>query len=111
MYSKPRKRLRTVYSEAQVRLLEATYEEQKYPESSKRRWLAAKTGIPIDRLQVWFQNRRARDRRLKDERIVKNMEKGRENMAYISQVSVLSSSTMLIVWYVNGHLLHVEEYL
>lgn len=58
-----RKRLRTIFTSQQVSLLEAAYNYSKYPDANMKRKLALKLDLPVDRVQVWFQNKRTRDQR------------------------------------------------
>ena len=47
----------------QVNLLEAAYNYSKYPNANIKKKLASKLDLPVDRVQVWFQNKRTRDHR------------------------------------------------
>jgi len=58
-----KKRIRTTPD--QLRLLEKTYEQEKIPSQSLREELAQKLGMTPRRVQVWFQNKRAKERRLR----------------------------------------------
>ncbi|XP_065060418.1 visual system homeobox 1-like [Rhopilema esculentum] len=60
-----RKRLRTIFTNEQVNLLEAAYSHNKYPDTNVKRKIAARLDLPVDRIQVWFQNKRTRDQKLR----------------------------------------------
>eukprot|EP01124_Arcella_intermedia_P023499 TRINITY_DN3747_c0_g2_i1.p1 TRINITY_DN3747_c0_g2~~TRINITY_DN3747_c0_g2_i1.p1 ORF type:complete len:252 (+),score=55.01 TRINITY_DN3747_c0_g2_i1:258-1013(+) len=58
-----KKRMRT--TPQQLRILEKTYEKEKIPSLTLREELAAQLGMTPRRVQVWFQNKRAKERRIK----------------------------------------------
>jgi len=61
--SDTKKRIRT--TPEQLRLLEKTYEQEKIPSQSLREELALKLVMTPRRVQVWFQNKRAKERRMR----------------------------------------------
>ncbi|NXW40936.1 NOBOX protein, partial [Nyctiprogne leucopyga] len=67
-----RKKSRTFYSAEQLEELEKMFEEDHYPDNEKRREIAAVVGVTPQRVMVWFQNRRAKWRKLEKLRVKGN---------------------------------------
>ncbi|XP_068432259.1 homeobox protein NOBOX isoform X2 [Clinocottus analis] len=60
----PKKKTRTLYSNDQLDHLEALFQEDHYPDAEKRKVIAASVGVTPQRIMVWFQNRRAKWRKV-----------------------------------------------
>ncbi|XP_075257157.1 uncharacterized protein LOC142349462 [Convolutriloba macropyga] len=58
------RRSRTTYTPWQLHQLESSFEENPYPDVGQRDYLAGLMGVSESRIQVWFQNRRAKRRKL-----------------------------------------------
>ncbi|XP_037548753.1 homeobox protein NOBOX [Nematolebias whitei] len=60
----PKKKTRTLYSTDQLEHLEALFQDDHYPDADKRKLIAASVGVTPQRIMVWFQNRRAKWRKV-----------------------------------------------
>lgn len=60
----PKKKPRTLYSTDQLEHLEALFQEDHYPDAEKRKVIAVSVGVTPQRIMVWFQNRRAKWRKV-----------------------------------------------
>ena len=76
------KRKRKNYTKEQLEILEAAYAKKKYPHIEERLKLEEITKLTEDRIQVWFQNRRAKDRKkLEAEQWQKNFDNPHQKLA------------------------------
>ncbi|XP_031677622.1 mix-type homeobox gene 1 [Oncorhynchus kisutch] len=70
------RRKRTSFTKEHVALLRVTFETDPYPGISLRESLSQNTGLPESRIQVWFQNRRARTMKYKGAKAVWQSDSG-----------------------------------
>ncbi|XP_071985736.1 homeobox protein NOBOX isoform X1 [Engystomops pustulosus] len=64
MAAPSRKKSRTLYNMDQLQELERLFMEDHYPDSEKRKEIAEIIGVTPQRIMVWFQNRRAKWRKI-----------------------------------------------
>jgi hypothetical protein len=73
---KRKRRHRTIFSEHQLNILEKTFNTQThYPDVALRDRLAAECQLKEERVEVWFKNRRAKDRKKNPDEAKKSSEK------------------------------------
>ena len=61
-----RRRIRTQFTDEQLAILERTFTHgSKFPSHGEIMRLVSKTGLPKDKITIWFQNRRAKEKREK----------------------------------------------
>ena len=83
-----RQKPRTVFTADQLKILEATFKDNNYPSASTRKEVAKRVNLPVDRVRVWFQNRRAKEKRLKEDRLALSLVKDRSSRQGVNNVSV-----------------------
>ncbi|XP_015764487.1 PREDICTED: homeobox protein Hox-D8-like [Acropora digitifera] len=70
---------RTVFTDLQLRILEKTFSDQKYLDTSSRAKLAQTLGLNETQVKTWFQNRRMKWK--KDKKLNKRMESREDGVA------------------------------
>ncbi|EPR79442.1 Homeobox domain protein [Spraguea lophii 42_110] len=72
-YHKPKsnKRPRTKLSENQISILEDCFNLNHHPNTDLKESIAMRVGIPMKNVQIWFQNRRAKDKNIKENAEIK----------------------------------------
>lgn len=61
------RRSRTIFNPEQLDVLEHHFGKYKYPDIKRRKIISEEIGLPEERVQIWFQNRRAKGKRQTDQ--------------------------------------------
>lgn len=79
-YNKPKtsKRKRTKLSAEQLSILEDSYRMNHHPSTEIKEAMALQIGIPVKNVQIWFQNRRAKDKSMKETMINESLKRQKE---------------------------------
>ncbi|WAQ98724.1 CAD-like protein [Mya arenaria] len=88
-HTRTRDKYRMVYSEQQRKGLERAYEQNKFISIKTKMKMAKELNLSDRQVKIWFQNRRAKERRQKN----KESEDYRENHIPPSEDSTLDSSS------------------
>ncbi|ELA47861.1 hypothetical protein VCUG_00703 [Vavraia culicis subsp. floridensis] len=86
-YNKPQtsKRKRTKLTEEQLGILEKSYRTNHHPPSETKESVAAKIGIPMKNVQIWFQNRRAKDKNIKEYIVAESKRRHEESYSTLNR--------------------------
>ena len=79
MASHSKRRQRTSYKKWQLEILDASFRINHYPDSATRSELVRKLKISMSNVQVWFKNRRQKQRRLQHPGVETKMAKRKED--------------------------------
>ncbi|KRH93793.1 putative Homeodomain-like, Homeodomain-related, Homeobox protein [Pseudoloma neurophilia] len=115
-YNKPKtsKRKRTKLTDEQLNILEESYKMNHHPSTEIKETMAIKIGIPVKNVQIWFQNRRAKDKSIK-ENIISESRKRREEYQFSAyQRHEMSGTAMndshMAGYYTDSHLNTQSDY-
>ncbi|GMR51065.1 hypothetical protein PMAYCL1PPCAC_21260, partial [Pristionchus mayeri] len=86
--SRRKRRYRTIFSEEQLAMLEHAFTTTQYPDVQTREQLAVGCNLKEERVEVWFKNRRAKERKRRKEE--KNGEKREEKSVERSDLELIS---------------------
>lgn len=79
-----------MFSSYQLTMLETTFQQSPYPDGYIRRSLANRLGLDVARVQVWFQNRRAKWRKKAAARVQQRHQQAMVDTELASPVDILS---------------------
>lgn len=81
-------RSRTYFTPEQVEQLEQAYETNPYPDQAEKEQIAMRTGLNENKVQVWFSNRRARQRKNLTNNTIYTAEVGKIEMFARIQIAI-----------------------
>ncbi|RVD93303.1 homeobox domain-containing protein [Tubulinosema ratisbonensis] len=76
------KRNRIKLTDDQKSALEAIFKENPHPTTETKELLEYKHMIPLKNIQIWFQNRRAKERSIEEEKEIMENKKSRKNIVF-----------------------------
>ncbi|XP_040217600.1 homeobox protein NOBOX [Rana temporaria] len=91
-----RKKSRTLYNIDQLQELEGLFMEDHYPDNEKRKEIAEIIGVTPQRIMVWFQNRRAKWRKVEKTSLKgpKNVNSSMTTLAHSENIGLGSTTSM-----------------
>ncbi|PAV66208.1 hypothetical protein WR25_11756 isoform A [Diploscapter pachys] len=84
---KRKRRHRPIFSEEQLQILEKTFLSTHYPDVSTREKLAIQCDLREERVEVWFKNRRAKERKQRKEVNGDDSKDGENKISSVSDAS------------------------
>ncbi|XP_047137410.1 uncharacterized protein LOC124813917 [Hydra vulgaris] len=60
---------RTIFTDDQMHILESAYRLDNHPNNKKKEIIANLCGLELERVKVWYQNRRAKEKRMKEDEL------------------------------------------
>ncbi|XP_057309469.1 uncharacterized protein LOC130647575 [Hydractinia symbiolongicarpus] len=64
-----RQKDRTVFTDEQMLILEAAYQKEKHPDPKRRELVAELCDLSIEKVRIWYQNRRAKEKRVEEDEL------------------------------------------
>lgn len=64
-----RQKDRTVFTDEQMLILEAAYQKEKHPDPKRRELVAELCDLSVERVRIWYQNRRAKEKRVEEDEL------------------------------------------
>ncbi|OAF69035.1 hypothetical protein A3Q56_03242 [Intoshia linei] len=79
----PITRRRTAFTEQQITILEKKFLIEQYPSICTRQDLSRKLSLPIPTIQIWFKNRRAKERKMNPEQESKHSSEIEDEIIFV----------------------------
>ena len=107
--SRRKKRERTSYTQSQIERLEDLFSRETWPNRATKEQLAFQIGLPVGRVNVWFQNHRAKMKKAENRSNVGCFMYGEPENSYASQNEAQNTEPECTASDTNLHVLEEKQ--